>query len=156
MGQYSAACICLNGHLSSGDASSSDATPRCLECGEHTISRCPACKCDIRGKFLSDLGFARKASVKSYCHNCGESYPWTDRKADAVFELADAIEELTQVERDSLRELLPHMINETPRTPAAGFKILAIVQRAGPAARGLLKEAIVSVAVDAGKKAMGL
>jgi len=71
-------------------------------------------------------------------------------------ELADAIEDLTNTERDSLRDLLPNLIEETPRTPASGFKVLAIIQRAGPAARALLKDAIVSVAVDAGKKAMGL
>lgn len=157
MGYYSAACICLNGHMVTANATSGDASPRCPDCGDRTISACAGCSTEIRGIFHSDLGFiTRDPPVKSYCHNCGDAYPWTSRKTEGVMELANAIEELTETERDSLRDLLPNLIEETPRTPAAGFKVLAIIQRAGPAARSLLKEAVASIAVDAGKKAMGL
>lgn len=157
MGHYTDACICLNGHIISGDARSLEATSRCGDCGDATISRCLSCDTAIRGSLQNDMGFMPpKPKLKSYCSSCGAPYPWTERKTAGVMELADAVDELTANERDSLRELLPHLIEETPRTPAAGFKVLAIVQRAGPAARALLKDAVVSIAVDAGKKAMGM
>ena len=157
MGYFDAACICLNGHLVTDDAQSVGASQHCPECGDKTISSCPTCQSEIRGKFHSDHGLIKRSvAVKSYCYHCGEAYPWTLRKTAGVMELADAIEDLTDNERDSLRDLLPNLIEETPRTPASGFKALAIIQRAGPAARALLRDAIVSVAVDAGKKAMGL
>lgn len=157
LGYYDAALICLNGHMVTDDATSEDASPRCADCGETTTSDCPACKSQIRGQFHYDHGMTQRGRrVKSYCYNCGEAYPWTARKTDGVMELANAIEDLTDNEKDNLRDLLPNLIEETPRTPAAGFKVLAIIQRAGPAAKALLQDAIVSVAVDAGKKAMGL
>ena len=68
-------------------------------------------------------------------------------------ELADAIEELTGPKRESLRELMPHLVEETSRTPAAGFKVAAIIQRV----RGkVIWDAVVSLTVDAGKRAMGI
>src|SRR3546814_1709752 len=122
MGYYKTACICLNGHLVAGDSRSEDAAPKCPDCVATTISQCPDCSTDIRGTFDSDFGYYSTPPVKPYCRQCGAPYSWTKSRIDGVMELADAIDELTDNERDRLRDLLSHKIGRahvyTPVTTA--------------------------------------
>jgi hypothetical protein len=130
----------------------------CPQCGEKTIKACPNCNVQLKGDYYVEnvIGFGSSASVKPYCYACGKPYPWVERKLAGIAELADAIEELTSNERDVLHELMPNIIEETPRTPAAGLKISMIISRVTGPAKKVLSDAIVSIAVDAGKKALGL
>jgi hypothetical protein len=73
----------------------------------------------------------------------------------AVMELADAIAELTDAEKDNLRELLPHIVVDGPRSEVAGFKIAAITTRIKGAGFAVMKDLLTSIATDAAKKAMG-
>jgi hypothetical protein len=159
MGHYLTACICLNGHVVTDSVEKGFGTPHCSSCGEKTITSCPDCNTKIRGEYEEPsvvfIG-SGYSPAPPYCVACGKAYPWTQRKLDGVAELAAAIDELTDYERSTLDELMPHIVEETPRTPAAGFKIAAIVQRVTGPAKKVLTEAIVAVAVEAGKKAMGL
>src|SRR3546814_5108507 len=116
MGYYKTACICLNGHLVAGDSRSEDAAPKCPDCGATTISQCPDCSTDIRGTFDSDFGCYSPPPVKPYCRQCGAPYPRTKSRIDGGKELADAIAATADYERDSLRDLPPHIIAETPKT----------------------------------------
>jgi hypothetical protein len=159
MGYYLTACICLNGHVVTDSVERGFATPFCSACGEETVRECDKCNAPIRGDYFVEgvisLG-SGYAPAKPYCHNCGGPYPWTRRKLDGISELAEAIEELTDNERALLAELMPHLIEETPRTPAAGLKIAAVIQRIKGPAKKVLGDAIISIAVDAGKRAIGL
>src|SRR3546814_13866299 len=80
----------------------------------------------------------------------------SDWSSDVCSSDLDAIDELTDYERDSLRDLLPHIIEETPRTPAAGFKVIAIIGHLAGPAKTLLREAVFSIAADVAKKAKGM
>ncbi len=152
---YKTGCVCLNGHHISGSADSEFATPFCGKCGAKSVTECAACAAPIRGSYEGSWGGV-DTPVQPHCYACGAAYPWTQKKLDGVAELAEAIEELTSYERDLLAELMPHLIEETPRTSAAAFKIGVVVAKLRPQAKAVLREAIVSVAVDAGKKALGL
>ena len=154
-GTYYTACVCLNGHLITSMVEAKFGTPFCSECGAETITACPSCRTNLRGSYQGAMAIG-PGEVHPYCFACGKSLPWTQRKLDGVAELASAIEELTSHERELLTELMPHLLEETPRTAAAGFKIGTIVAKLAPQFRAVLREAIISVAADAGKKALGM
>jgi|TARA_R100000501_G_scaffold14324_1_gene25974 hypothetical protein len=92
----------------------------------------------------------------AHCHQCGAAYPWTQAKLDAVEELAAAIEELTSHERDVLRELTPHIIEDTPRTSPASFKIATIIGKLGGHAGTAMKKLFEEIAVEAAKSSFGI
>lgn len=158
MGYYLTACVCLNGHVITGRAQKGFGRPYCSECGEKTVTACSDCKADIQGEYEAEGVFSMHSMsrAKPYCYACGAAYPWTQRKLDAVNELAEAITELTDHERGLINELLPHVVQETPRTEVAGFKIGTVIQRLGAPAKKAISEVLISIAADAGKKAMGL
>ncbi len=156
MGTYRVGQACLNGHPITGNAHSEFATAFCSTCGATAITQCPSCSAPLKGYYESP-GIISLAgwSPSDHCDKCGKPLPWTQAKLDAVQELAEAIEELTDFEREQLAELMPHVIQETPRTGPAGFKISAIVARIKGPAKGALQDLLTNIAVEAGKKAMG-
>lgn len=62
---------------------------------------------------------------------------------------------LTDNERQIIVELMPHLIQESPRTQTAGFKVATILGKLPLPARAALKRIMEEVAIEAGKKAMG-
>jgi hypothetical protein len=157
MGTYRPASVCLNGHLITSMADRMPASAFCPHCGEATTTQCPNCSSMIRGYYdVPGVFSAGPYEPAAYCYSCGEPYPWTERKLAGVAELAAAIDELTDYERAQLAELLPHLVQETPRTIAAGFKVSSILSRLKGPAKKVLTESITSVIVEAGKAAMGL
>lgn len=85
MGYYDAQQVCLNGHQITAHYHQfpNGRKDHCDKCGEATIWKCPHCKEEIRGYYVSDsvaiLG-GRSAKVPEFCEKCGKPYPWTERK----------------------------------------------------------------------------
>lgn len=158
MGYYLPGQACLNGHKVAGDARSEFSSPRCSDCGQPTITACPGCNAFIRGDYetpgVSFIGVGW--SLADYCYQCGEPYPWTKAKLNAVQELAEAIDELTAFERQQIAELMPHLVQVTPRTKPAGFKVATILSNLTGQGKIALQDLMREVAVDAGKSALGL
>lgn len=82
MGHYETMQVCLNGHPITDNYESrpEHRQPRCDECGEETITRCPNCNTKIRGEYKVD-GVVAATGLRDpsdYCHDCGEPYPWND------------------------------------------------------------------------------
>lgn len=156
MGGYYVGQACRYGHQITGNIHSGDGSPHCPTCGQPTVSACEHCHANLRGSFNSDWVIVGGWSLADHCYACGKAHPWTEAKSAAVQELADAIEELTDYERSLLAELLPHIVQETPRSTAAGFKFAAIVEKVTGPGKGVMKDLIKDLAVDVAKKAMGL
>ncbi len=78
MAEYDTQQICDNGHQITDRyyGRPEDRKQYCDRCGATTITKCPSCDEEIRGR-LYELGTASLASVPAHCHNCGEVYPWT-------------------------------------------------------------------------------
>lgn len=110
----------------------------------------------IRGDWEGSYGSAPPDSLSAHCHACGGAYPWTQAKLDAFKELADAVDELSNFERETLEELLPHLVQETPRTQPAGFKVTTIVNKLAGPGKAALKRLLDELATEAAKKALGL
>jgi len=157
MGYYLTACICLNGHMVTDSVESGFGSKFCDQCGEKTITACPKCNSNIKGDYRVEgvIAFGSTTSVKAYCDACGKAFPWTQRKLDGLAELAEAMDELTSYERETLSEMMPHLIEETPRTQAAGFKVAAIVGKLASPAKKVMQDALISIVADAGRKALG-
>lgn len=155
-GYYKIGVACRRGHKITGNASSAFNSAFCGKCGEPGVAHCENCTQPLRGDYdkpgsLSLSGW----DVAAYCYACGGAYPWTAAKLDAVSELADAIDELTEHEREVIRELLPHLIDETPRTTPAGFKVAAIVGKLVGPGKAAMRKVLEEVAIEAGKRALG-
>jgi len=72
--------VCLNGHkINDRFKTYPDKNLKyCNICGKETIIRCEHCNSYIQGKQLDQyVQTSSTPRLKSYCHNCGEPYPWT-------------------------------------------------------------------------------
>src|SRR5690606_32823884 len=58
----------------------------------------------------------------SYCYNCGYPFPWTEQLINNAVELIALDEELTDEQKEILKNALPDLIVETPSTPVATAK----------------------------------
>ncbi len=96
---YDVAQVCLNGHVTNGFSRSSPEFNEtfCSNCGERTITVCPACNHAIRGQIAGSMIVSFPAP--SFCHNCGEAYPWTARSLTAARELCHGIGEESTLPR---------------------------------------------------------
>ena len=95
---YETAQVCRNGHLITDYYRSSPELRKqfCPNCGAPTIFQCPNCGTEIQGHYIVPgviaVGF--KPHVPSYCHDCGQPYPWTEAHLEVARQLTFEAEEL--------------------------------------------------------------
>jgi len=152
--RYNTAQICLNGHVinDSYNRKSDNNREHCEKCGARTIIKCPNCNEDIRGaKYsLSYIGaspyagkiFSGDPYVKSgkyerpaFCSNCGNPYPWTEKKIKAACEKS-----------------IDDIIKETPETKLAVTRIKKLLPKVGKEAGNIFKDLIADIASESVKK----
>lgn len=84
MGYHDVQQVCLNGHqiTDNYDRSPEFRKNFCSTCGEGTIHKCPNCDHSIKGNYHVDgvLCLPIGTPVPTHCENCGQQYPWTERK----------------------------------------------------------------------------
>ena len=134
MGNYDIAQICENGHVITPQAGKHEDRRQeyCEECGASTVMACSSCKDPIRGvhyKYEPFQDYFDPYKRPAFCHNCGNSFPWTEAKLCAAKNLADELENLTDGERESLKKSLPDLIRETPQTPLAETRFKKIMRK---------------------------
>ncbi len=155
MGYYHTAQVCLNGHMIND---SSDSYPEinqnfCVKCGAKTITCCPSCNAPMRGDYDSDfpvIGYT--TPVRSYCHNCGKPYPWTQSAIESTTLIIQEEEELSDQLKLSIVESLPDIISETPRTNLATVRVRKCFSSAGR----FTSDAIRQFVIDFGCESLGL
>lgn len=78
--------ICLNGHVINEYFREFPQFNKdyCVQCGEKTITKCPACNKEIPGA-LPDEAFAMEAPT--FCEKCGKPFPWNNKKPSNKNEL---------------------------------------------------------------------
>lgn len=156
---WDVAQVCLNGHAINDIVGLAPQLneDRCSQCGEQTITECPACKEPIRG-YLHREG-AYRAHVKprtflpsAFCHKCGAPYPWTERALDAARQLVQEIEGLSSEERQELAETFPDIVSNTPKTAVASSRFKRLVGKAGGAAARSFEGVLGSVASETARR----
>ena len=134
MAHYETAQICLNGHMiTSGiETGAQFASNFCSECGEKTITSCPACGTGIKGRYSArEVLSIRQIAVRAHCHDCGQAYPWTQTRLETAREMADELDGLSADERENLKATLPDLISTTPKTELAATRFKKILAKAG-------------------------
>ena len=159
MGWYDAAQVCLNGHMINHSLKKYPEFSKqyCNKCGAKTITSCPECNTPIQGEYhvegIAVLGLS-SPSPDSFCHSCGQPFPWTKARLDAAKEFTDMLEGISDEEKDKLKQSLNDLVSDTPRTANAATKWKRYLAKAGQVAAGGFKEVMYSIMVDTAKKSM--
>lgn len=80
---YDVMQVCLNGHIITSMARKhpENLKKRCPTCGEQTITNCPSCNSVVQGfEHIPGIGHLGPSTPPVHCHECGEAYPWTERR----------------------------------------------------------------------------
>lgn len=158
MGYYDVAQICLNGHVITESARSSPQFTQkyCDRCGEPTIIECKNCKTPIRGRYHTEgfFGVGGIPVAPSFCHECGNPYPWTEGKLAAAWELADELEELSTEEKEKLKQNLNELVRDTPKTEVAVTRVKKILSKIGKESFAAMKSILLDLATEAVKKSL--
>ena len=152
---YDTAQICLNGHTINDYATQfpEDNKPHCTECGERTTAACERCHHDIRGRYWPSMSLAAYIQPH-FCQQCGEPYPWTERRLKAARDLSDVAEGLTQEERDTLKRSLDDIVRDTPQTIVAAARFKKLLARAGKGAAEGFRTILIDFVSETAKKAI--
>jgi hypothetical protein len=157
MGVYRTAEICLNGHVTT---SSADTSPElrekyCSECGEPTITQCPNCKSNIRGYYdvPNVIGFL-EYTCPLFCHNCGNPFPWTERRIQAASELMELSDKLSESELTQFKADLDSLVKDTPQAKVASFRVKAFLGKAGKEIASAVRDILIDIVSETAKKAI--
>ena len=155
---YDVALICENGHVINSLARLAPErnTNYCDECGAKTIDACPACSVSIRGFNLDSGGgiFVAGYDTPSYCHSCGMPFPWTEGKIQTALAIADELDNLSEDERNQLKDSIPDLVKDSPQTQLAIFRFKKLAGKMGSSVVGTFREILVDVVSEAVKKAL--
>lgn len=156
VGSYDVALVCLNGHEinSFSHYSPEHNTKYCEECGEPTIDVCQECDEPIRGNSLESV--VLHWTAPKHCHNCGKPYPWMKRKTDALAEAIDELDEMSESERGRLKESIPDLIQETPKTSTAITRFKKAITKGGAVGGKLLTDILSKVAAEVVVKSLDI
>jgi hypothetical protein len=122
----------------------------CSQCGAESIRDCPKCKFSIQ---IDDEVPERPPS---YCSACGKAFPWTETALAAAKEYTDELEQLTAVEKATLKATFDDLTRDTPRTEPAVHRFKKFLKKIGPQMGDALLKMVFSLATDAAKKKIGL
>jgi hypothetical protein len=115
----------------------------CQLCGAPTIITCPSCGEAIRGgkfeysqrKTLEGLAF-----VPSYCPNCGEPYPWTQKKIQIAIQIFAEFGDLDEQEKKTIEQDVENIAKDVPEAELSAMRIKRIWGKYGPICRELILE----------------
>jgi hypothetical protein len=112
---YDVAQVCLNGHVVNFLTGTQPEHNKnfCSTCGEKTIVQCTHCNAKMRGHYhtVGAISFLPEVAP-SFCHNCGEPYPWMEDRLRIAKELLDHDDKLSLEEREKLWDLLRYVMSD--------------------------------------------
>ena len=134
--EYDVGLVCLNGHIVNSRFRSNpgENAKFCDKCGEPTIDACVSCHTVIRGYQSSYGPFGSvgcSMTLPLHCHECGKPMPWTQRNTETLLDAIEWLDDLTDRDKDKLRDYVPDVIKETPRTDTAIASFKKAIGKAG-------------------------
>lgn len=158
MGRYFTAEVCPNGHVTTDavEDQPEHTEPYCSRCGEATIRRCTNCDTLIRGHYEPDdvPGLHVPYDPPAYCFNCGESFPWTERRMSSALELLEMAGTLTEDEITQTREDLPELVKDSPRVQPASARFGRVLGKVGSSVGTGVRELLVDIVSETAKRAI--
>lgn len=149
---YNGATICLNGHVIS--SMEPNYTPYCADCGKNSISNCQNCNENLRGSYEDDYSIETDYLAPSYCFNCGQPFPWTEKLINNAIELISLDDNLPDDVKRIIKSALPDLIVETPSTAVATAKYKKFIPSAAKYVQDGLRNLLVDVASETVKKSL--
>lgn len=150
--EYHTALICQNGHiLSSNLEGQLSPLSHCPDCGAQALQNCSGCGKAIRGRQDTHPSFTPWPRP-AFCHACGEAFPWTKARRQALLDLAAEAEELDDDDRQVLRESLPDLGIEGPRTELAASRVLPLLRKLGGGAGNAIYKVLIDVSSETAAK----
>ena len=159
-GKYHTAEVCLNGHCTTSfvEENPERRGQYCPKCGSKTITQCLNCSANIRGRYVDPnfVDLVTKYKPPNYCHSCGKPLPWTERKISAAQELVEEIEELSEDEKEVLKQSIFELSQDSPKTELASIRYKKLLSKCRDYARQLLNSTVTSILTESAKKLLGL
>lgn len=141
--------ICKNGHLDKiVDGFTKPTRPFCSQCGEQILSNCPNC-CHYITTLISD-----DIKVPNYCFNCGNAFPWTQNLIDNAVEIISLDEELSENQKEIIKNAIPDLIIESSSTPVAQAKYKKYMSRAAEYVQEGTRNLLIDVVSETVKKSI--
>ncbi len=116
--------------------------PFCPDCGASVYERCESCR-------------ARFAIGANYCRKCGTPAPWTKNALAAADHAVESESNLSAADQSQLKESLPDLTVQTPRTSLALKKAQELAAKGGPMFAQLLFKTLSTVLDGEVKKHLG-
>ena len=154
---YDVGQICENGHIANSSARDNPARNQahCDQCGSPTITTCPDCETEIRGKYNVPgvVGFF-DYTAPAFCYQCGQPFPWTVAALRAAEDLTDEMDALSDDEKVSLKKTLPDLVRETPRARVAQTRFKKLMNKAGGEAAAGIRSLLTDIVSETVRKAL--
>lgn len=149
--------ICLNGH-SIVESKPIHSKQFCEECGAEMISACPSCNAPIKEwHYSSDRVVMKPKPINPlYCKNCGSPYPWTKAAIEATILTIQEDAALSEIEQNNLKDSLPDLMSETPRTKLATIRVKKVLISAGEFTADAIRQFIIDFGCELARKSFGL
>lgn len=148
--------VCLNGHQKT-DYSTYPivSTEYCEDCGQQLTSSCKNCEAPILG-YLSISGVISTANkpVPNYCRKCATPYPWTSTIIENATELIALDGNLSSEAREVIKNAIPDLLIETPKTQVAVAKYKISIKNASTLVKDAMYNLLVDVTSETVKKAL--
>lgn len=147
--------VCENGHVITDVLEDLPYTDKfCSMCGARTISRCPSCGVKIRGAELfsaveTDGHFP---PPQRYCPECGAPMPWTQSKMEAMKELAELDDGLSDGDKVQFMESATVTLSENPKTKVSAFKVKKILGKMGKETASAIRDLLVDMVAESAKR----
>ncbi len=158
-GRYDIMQVCMSGHCINDRYQEYPVHNRafCPECGEPTITACPACKAPIKGDYhLPGMLFAEGSpTAPAFCDACGMAYPWHVAGVANALEVL-RLEGVDEADVQEIEKNLPDITRDTPRSQAAALRVRNALRKAGKPAYDVGVKVIGDIAAAAAKSYLGV
>lgn len=121
--------ICLNGHII--DYETDNGESFCRDCGAILITSCPSCEASLpKWTYYIEYDYNNEPFRcyntyirPNFCPFCSKPYPWTAAALEATCSLLEEDTQLSDLEIERLKSVLPDILVETPKTNLACVRI---------------------------------
>jgi hypothetical protein len=145
--EYDVQQVCENGHKITGCYSigREDRQEFCQKCGEKTITACPNCGAEIPGDpigegITGERYSLESADVPSFCRNCGEPYPWTQKRIQTAIQNLVEFGDLNEEEKKTIEQDVENIAKDVPEAELSARRIRRIWGRCSRAGYEIIME----------------
>lgn len=129
----------------------------CDKCGASTIDKCENCETQIRGYFhRRNVSGGAPTKPPSFCHECGNPYPWTAERLLAAKQFAQELDDLSKEERRLLVQSLDDIVRDTASSSLAAHRIKKAVAKLKKPTAEMFSKLVIELAAEAVKKLLHL